>query len=457
MTLLLMLTLIGMTIAVSWRISQMEEQACWEVLHQSVRQLGDELEVRIRGDQELLDSIADIIAARGDVESEGVQTIIDGFRPNTMLSHIALLLPGDRAMLPGEPVRDAGGVLSFEKEAALGRHISGRSVDIRDESRLILRSFVPVVQNGETVAMLYGVADLKALPEKVGTTAYGGQAAVYIADGATGDFLVDTWHDTLGNIRDLGKRESKSGSSQEQLWADMAEGQAGYCSFESKSIGEDLYFYYEPVAVSNWSVALSVPESLAFAGAKRMNALLIGFNALEMLLLGAYFLWLMGATKRELAEKQKLAERDMLTGLLNRNSYEKNVLEYPGRCRESVTCIYVDVNGLHTLNDSKGHAAGDEMLRTVAGALRDRFDEKDVYRIGGDEFVVFARDEALESIRDKLGEAQHDLTERGYHVSVGLCRQERPVDMDSLVKEAETHMYAEKDRYYQETGEVRRS
>ena len=106
----------------------------------------------------------------------------------------------------------------------------------------------------------------------------------------------------------MGKRESKSGSSQEQLWADMAEGQAGYCSFESKSIGEDLYFYYEPVAVSNWSVALSVPESLAFARAKRMNTLLIGFSALEMLLLGAYFLWLMGATKRELAEKQKLAE-----------------------------------------------------------------------------------------------------------------------------------------------------
>lgn len=147
----------------------------------------------------------------------------------------------------------------------------------------------------------------------------------------------------------------------------------------------------------------------------------------------------------------------MLTGLLNRNSYEKNVLEYPGRCRESVTCIYVDVNGLHTLNDSKGHAAGDEMLRAVAGALRDCFGEKDVYRIGGDEFVVFARDEALEGIWNKLEEAQNYLKERGYHVSVGLCCRKQPVDMDSLVKEAETHMYAEKDRYYQETGEVRRS
>ena len=454
---MLMLALIGMTAAVSWRISRMEEQACWEVLRQSVRQLGDELEVRIRGDQELLDSIANITAEKGDIESQEVQTIIDGFRPNTMISHIALLLPGDRVMLPGEPMRDARGVLSFEEEAALGRHISGRSVDNRDANRMILRSFVPVVQNGETVAMLYGVVDLKILPENVETTAYGGQAAVYVADGATGDFLVDTWHDTLGNIRDLGTREVKSGSSQDQLWADMAEGRAGYCSFESKSIGEDLYFYYEPVAVSNWSVALSVPESLAFAGAKWMNALLIGFNALEMLLLGVYFLWIMRVTKQEVAEKQKLAERDLLTGLLNRNSYEKNVLEYPGRFRESLTCIYIDANGLHTLNDSKGHAAGDEMLRTVAGALRDRFGEKDVYRIGGDEFVVFARDEALESIRKKLEDAQGYLTERGYQVSIGLCRQERPVDMDSLVKKAEVRMYAEKDRYYQETGAMRRS
>lgn len=75
-----------------------------------------------------------------------------------------LMLAGDRVMLPGEPVRDTGGILSFAEEAALGRHISGRSVDIRDESRLILRSFVPVVQNGGTVAMLCGVVDLETLP-----------------------------------------------------------------------------------------------------------------------------------------------------------------------------------------------------------------------------------------------------------------------------------------------------
>ena len=134
----------------------------------------------------------------------------------------------------------------------------------------------------------------------------------------------------------------------------MAEGRAGYCSFESKSVGEDLYFYYEPVAASNWSVALSVPESLAFAGAKQMNTLLAGFNVLEMLLLAAYFLWLMHVTKQELAEKQRLAER-------------------------------------------------------------------------------------------------------GYHVSIGLCRQERPIDMDTLVKQAEAHMYTEKDCYYQKTGALRRS
>ena len=64
MTLLLMLVLIGMTAAVSWRISRIEEQACWEVPRQPVRQIGDGLEVLIRSDQELLDSIENIAAEK---------------------------------------------------------------------------------------------------------------------------------------------------------------------------------------------------------------------------------------------------------------------------------------------------------------------------------------------------------------------------------------------------------
>lgn len=61
-----------------------------------------------------------------------------------MISHIALLLPNNKLMLPNEPIRDTDGIISFEEESQLGKHISNRSVDVRDKESLILRNYVPV-------------------------------------------------------------------------------------------------------------------------------------------------------------------------------------------------------------------------------------------------------------------------------------------------------------------------
>ncbi|MDD7040221.1 MAG: hypothetical protein PUI63_13450, partial [Alistipes senegalensis] len=143
-TLVVMVMLITLSVIESFHISKVEEQTCWAALHQSVDRISRELESRINSDQELLESIANIISEQESLESLQVRNIINGFSPNTMISHIALLMPGDRVMLPNESVRNTGGVISFETEAALGRHISDRSSDIRYESRQILRNFVPI-------------------------------------------------------------------------------------------------------------------------------------------------------------------------------------------------------------------------------------------------------------------------------------------------------------------------
>ena len=52
-------------------------------------------------------------------------------------------------------------------------------------------------------------------------------------------------------------------------------------------------------------------------------------------------------------------------------------------------CVYIDANGLHELNNERGHEAGDLMLRFVADSLMEQFPKGSLYRVGGDEFVVF--------------------------------------------------------------------
>ena len=80
---------------------------------------------------------------------------------------------------------------------------------------------------------------------------------------------------------------------------------------------------------------------------------------------------------------------DALTGLRNRNCYEYSLENYAGKSEDLLCCLYMDANGLHEINNTLGHAAGDEMLVYIGNSLKTLFGTRDTYRIGGDEFTVF--------------------------------------------------------------------
>ena len=141
-------------------------------------------------------------------------------------------------------------------------------------------------------------------------------------------------------------------------------------------------------------------------------------------------------------------EKDMLTGLYNRNRYEMDCV----RCKElyenSLSCIYMDANGLHEINNTQGHEAGDKMLKTIAKWIMKVFGVRSTYRIGGDEFLVFAPDISEAELRHRCHGISMRLQEDGYHISCGTAVMEGEFDVEELVKTAETHMYADKRRYY---------
>ena len=93
-----------------------------------------------------------------------------------------------------------------------------------------------------------------------------------------------------------------------------------------------------------------------------------------------------------LAYLERLAHTDELTGLLNRHGFEgelNRALASSRRYDEEGALIYVDLDAFKPINDTHGHAAGDEVLRRVARLLLDNVRDTDyVARMGGDEFAV---------------------------------------------------------------------
>ena len=150
-------------------------------------------------------------------------------------------------------------------------------------------------------------------------------------------------------------------------------------------------------------------------------------------------------------ELHAFSETDQLTGLNNRNCYEWKLKTYPTMYAKSICCIYIDVNGLHEMNNTKGHKAGDEMLCYIANALRNEFGDRNAYRIGGDEYIVFVLDMDKKTVLYKIDEIKKAVEAEGYHVAIGQEYYEHKyADMDKLISMAEMRMYKDKSEFYKD-------
>lgn len=621
------IALIAMIAAASlWvtdRVNQMEEARSFARLQEEAAGLAKDIESRVRSDREQLEMIATVVSEYQDLTSPRLWEVLDSYAASGVMSRLELLLPDDTVLTTGGVRLEADGLPSFAAESLQGAHITDRSADPNSEGEYIARHYVPVLREGETVAMLYGVVELGTLPEELVAEPYGGEAAIYIIDGDTGDFLVDTWHNEPGgNIWSLGERPMADGYNHEQLKQGLIDGETGYVVFVSRSIGRYLYFYYQPLAVNQWRLALSVPEDVVFESADTIRTLLDLFLFFEIVCFALYFLWMLRYVRRETSQKQRQldlinyvydvesllfnahekqenlsaaleriaritsassvgfwsaealgggasflwqrgaspavqgldramdmlaarlmeyfraggvavavsgpeelrtllhsgepmldtsliavpitdragglcgvlfacgvpqkwvdpsplrhvgisfsmfeqnrriynavkrrGERDALSGLYNRNRFEVDVPEYASRYRTSLACVYIDINGLHELNNQEGHEAGDNMIRSTAQALIEVFGTDCAYRIGGDEFVAFVTDRDEGAVRQMCRSVEETLAAKEIHVSVGMGWREQVSSVDELIKEAEQAMYAAKRAYYGQAAHDRR-
>lgn len=157
------------------------------------------------------------------------------------------------------------------------------------------------------------------------------------------------------------------------------------------------------------------------------------------------------------------SQTDELTGLYNRRAYEEDIYELKS-IPEEFTYIALDVNGLKVVNDTIGHAAGDELIIGASECMRNVFGPYGkVYRTGGDEFVVITlvAEEKLklllrefdDAILNWSGKLVNELTIAYGYVSKRECME---YTMPQFATEADKRMYQSKGAYYQKKGIDRR-
>ena len=170
---------------------------------------------------------------------------------------------------------------------------------------------------------------------------------------------------------------------------------------------------------------------------------------------------------KKIQEQSVLITTDSLTGAKSRYAYSQKLNEYDAmpKLPDDLTVFLIDIDGLKRTNDTLGHDAGDELIRGSAECIEKTFkDYGCVYRIGGDEFVVFAQmDRAqAEKLIPKLNEraaAWKGKEVKTISLSSGFAiASEFPgLSCEQLANEADEEMYKAKSDYYRVTGFKRRT
>lgn len=153
-------------------------------------------------------------------------------------------------------------------------------------------------------------------------------------------------------------------------------------------------------------------------------------------------------------ELSRLALRDDLTGLANRRAFVtvgEQLLRVAQRSAETAVLVYIDLDNMKEVNDTYGHAAGDQALIEAAALLRSTFREADlVARLGGDEFAVFIPRQGpeakagLDRLREAVDARQGRFPPLALSIGVSTSDGDGPSSIEDLIDRADAAMYAEK-------------
>ncbi|MCR5024578.1 MAG: GGDEF domain-containing protein [Lachnospiraceae bacterium] len=432
-------------------INSVTRNQAYQEMLDTVTDSSEKLEHELRADRAMLRITAKIISESGEsLHSLKVNQYINIFDANSSIADVAILLPENMVVRVSGVDISSEGVLNFDEIDKKGEHISTLLPDLETEGVMDIRSFVPIRREGETIGYLYSTVTPENVIKGWLPEIYEGYGDISVVDRDTGIFILDSGENTGKSIYGTYTNLLASGTGSSLADA-IISGKRGYAITRDEETKERQYICHIPMNIENWEMMITVPQDNVYASVSTVRTYLYVFLSLLALMLIIYFIHILRITSGSIEGVERRANMDALTGLQNRNRYEYFV-ERLQQGTDGLACMYFDVNGLHEMNNTLGHTAGDQMLKDIADILKREYGDSNTYRIGGDEFVTFRYDRDEVMVRETLKNVESMIEEKGYHVASGMAMATPDRRLEVVIKQAETEMYENKERYYRSIG-----
>ena len=179
----------------------------------------------------------------------------------------------------------------------------------------------------------------------------------------------------------------------------------------------------------------------------------------EILELTTFFISSEIANYKIMKRLEHISYTDLLTGVKNRNAMNNrvsNIVSGNEPMDKNYGIVFADLNGLKRVNDTIGHYAGDLMLKKAAIVLQEVFDGDEIYRAGGDEFMIIVSDctqTEFSAKVQKLKNCSQDPNKVSF--AVGSCYCIAGSDILKAMRISDEDMYKDKGAFYSEKPDMK--
>ena len=276
-----------------------------------------------------LQFVADALSDRNDYSVDSLLPKLNELQPFLRDKKINILLPGDTVILSDGALTQASTMgISFDKEALPNAHVVVQLESDKLEEKLLYH-FVPIKSRNKVVAVAYWNFSLGIIHQYLRNDKQNDlKMYVYVVNRDDGRLIADSKHDSLKSIRDYMNELDNEKGMFSVLVDSLLAGATGKACVENYW-EESNCFYYKPLPVNHWSIAVSSPEKVAFAAIHKVRFILLCLGIVVLVFFVAYFVLLRRVAIRRFASELDQFKQDdvgkvrymqmKLLGLLSKN------------------------------------------------------------------------------------------------------------------------------------------
>ncbi len=280
-----------MSIGIFAQMVRSEEEICWQRLEIATKSTAGKIETRITDNMNFLMTLADTHPLTHDItDFNAVGECLNSAVEMTIFDRIDVILPDESLITQSGAPAQRGGEASFAQLVEQGTHITQRRTSSFTGKEVIC-CVTPIERDGDTLGLLVGTIECSTLSELFEVFTYGEAAQLYLIDRADGCFLMDNWHNALGNVQDLGLRQSADGTQMVDVVSTILNGEEARLSFLSQRNGVRSYQYCAPVSGYHWTVSVIVQEDVVFANLIGLKERLLDTAQVGILMVVFFVIW----------------------------------------------------------------------------------------------------------------------------------------------------------------------